>query len=320
MTKNKQETLNGESHVRIFKSEKVYWYLDINRLMHDIEELFEKEKLRNIEDEKKIVNFEKLYIAILNITGEDDTSSTMIRRFLGRPEGPVGMDGAQLLVGAFDTLLNNPDQDAINPYKLEVNDIIMEKLFERKTDIDSYVAKIDGNLTIKDVIFEMRNLLEECESSNFYQSIPKSSIDGFDFYQERIDYVEKIIQYISYGDDNLQSILSRLLRETEIFMKSYEPTGVVDRWKEYNPNIDYFDVAYDLYETSPDVYQSVLNSKVMNFKVNVTSESLNQRKKYFDNFDKDGRVNNLKYDRNTILNKEIVKTFLEISNLDIKGY
>ena len=45
--------------------------------------------------------------------------------------------------------------------------------------------------------------------------------------------------------------------ETEQFVRSYEIPGFVKRWRRINPQILFFDCAFDLMETSPDTYKEM---------------------------------------------------------------
>ena len=59
------------------------------------------------------------------------------------------------------------------------------------------------------------------------------------------------------GEDDIKGKLIRIVDETEQFIRSYERPGVVKRWRRINPQILFFECAFDLMETCPDMYKKI---------------------------------------------------------------
>lgn len=59
------------------------------------------------------------------------------------------------------------------------------------------------------------------------------------------------------GERELLEKMERILAETVYFTREYEQPGVVRRWKQLNPNLLFFEAAFDFMEESPELYEQM---------------------------------------------------------------
>lgn len=245
------------------------------------------------------------------LIGEDD-----IRRFLGKKGDDKSLAGetAKVLAETFGIVLQN-DESA---YIKEISELRRKLEIYELNDISKYVSSLDS---IQDIIHSIRNLLWTYESSERFNYIPKTKIMGYDFYNEWFEKLKEAVYKVSIGKPELHEKLERILKETESFVKRFEVPGVVDRWIDINPRINFYHVAYDLIEESPDAYETLKNgNQKIKLSLYPTDEQIKSQKEYFKNLDEENKRHNTRHTRDYYFIDELVRTFTKVCNHDLQAY
>lgn len=80
---------------------------------------------------------------------------------------------------------------------------------------------------------------------------------ALDFVERKISEIRKSVEPQLLGEEIAQK-LNQIIDETEYFIKQGEVPGVAARWKQINPQLDYFDSAFYL---AHDYYSSNLAAR-----------------------------------------------------------
>lgn len=106
---------------------------------------------------------------------------------------------------------------------------------------------------ITTVFKKLYDILAYYESSRGFNCIPgtDNSDGAWSYFESEIDkaknaLMEKFI--VKQGSEADYQKLKKIINETEIFVKSYSVPGVVKRWREINPQINYFHCVFDILE------------------------------------------------------------------------
>ena len=70
-----------------------------------------------------------------------------------------------------------------------------------------------------------------------------------------------MLSFLGKGNCEVEEKLERVIRETEIFIRSFSVPGVVRRWREINSRINYFDCAFKL--TEEDMQRERIRREVL---------------------------------------------------------
>lgn len=121
--------------------------------------------------------------------------------------------------------------------------------------------------------------------------------------------------------NNRYGKIIRIVDETEQFVRIYEKPGVVKRWRRINPQILFFECAFDLLETCPDMYKEIswglTDLKLACYPDETLVEA---RKRYFAVAKKKIEDGNLRYSENRIFQNELLRTLTLVFENDFKGY
>lgn len=127
------------------------------------------------------------------------------------------------------------------------------------------MKKREISKVIKEVYQKLRALLSLLEETEFFNKVPKgekmavnSKGDAAVRYVERkIAEIRKSVGPLFPEKEEIVRKLDQIIDETEHFTKQYEMPGVVTRWKQINPQLIYFDCAFDIMEECPETYADV---------------------------------------------------------------
>lgn len=155
---------------------------------------------------------------------------------------PVGTKGAC-----------NPDSiDTVKKYgKFLKNDeyAFLKQFSMPSEDSEKSSEELQSN-SVQMVFGMLYDILALYESSDCYNCIPNTDkMDGaWEYFEGLIVNVRKKLTTDLLGrrDSEEYQKLEQIIDETEIFIKSYSRPGVVKRWRELNPQINYFDCVFDL--------------------------------------------------------------------------
>lgn len=190
--------------------------------------------------------------------------------------------------------------------------------YNKAEDINNYLEPMD---TLDGILSAFRDVLISIEASQHFNYIPKTKIDGFDFYNEWIEKIERAIHKFTLRNEDLKEKLLLILKEIEIFIRTYETPGVVKRWRDINPMIHYFDVAYTFMNEEPELYERIKNGdQKIKFSIYPSEKDLVERNAYFKKIEDYNNKNNLRYSDLRIFSNELDNTLNKVINHDLKEY
>lgn len=173
--------------------------------------------------------------------------------------------------------------------------------------------------SIKKVYGMLWDVLALYEKTDCYNIIPEGekAVDILEFMGEKLLVVRKTIDTLFLGEEEVKKKLTQIADETEYFVKSCERPGVVMRWKKINPQILFFDFAFDLLETCPEMYREI-SLGLTNLKLNCYPDKtlLEARRKYFKASKKKMEEENLEYTEDRVFQNELLRTLTLVFKRD----
>lgn len=108
---------------------------------------------------------------------------------------------------------------------------------------------------VRKVYGMLYDILSQYEASEGFNYVPgtEDSDSAWAYFDKKIEMVrrEAMVDLLWMEDTDMELKIERVIRETEIFVKSYSVPGVVPRWREISSGIGYFDPVYEAMETMP---------------------------------------------------------------------
>ena len=175
--------------------------------------------------------------------------------------------------------------------------------------------------TVYGMLWDVLALYEKTECFNKMPEGEKQQVDIWDYLTEKLLEIRKTIDMLFLGDKDMQAKLIRITDETEELVRAYEKPGVVTRWKRINPRILFFECAFDLMETCPDMYRQISWGLTDLKLACYPDESLiKARKRYFEDEKKKIEDRNLRYSEDRIFQNELLRTLKRVFEFDFKDY
>lgn len=175
--------------------------------------------------------------------------------------------------------------------------------------------------TVYGMLWDVLALYEKTECFNKMPEGEKQQVDIWDYLTDKLLEIRKTIDMLFLGDKDMQAKLIRITDETEEFVIAYEKPGVVTRWKRINPRILFFECAFDLMETCPDMYRQISWGLTDLKLACYPDESLiKARKRYFEDEKKKIEDRNLRYSEDRIFQNELLRTLKRVFEFDFKDY
>lgn len=195
---------------------------------------------------------------------------------------------------------------------MELNELhIAERSAEKSAELNSGPVK---------AIFGMLyDILALYESSGGWNYIPGTeNTDGaWEYFEGLIENAGKRLTVDFHGkrDDPVCQKLERIIGETKEFVKSCEVPGVVTRWREINPQINYFDCVFDLInelgmEATEQLYRE---GRLAIFPSDPIIEA---RKEYFAQKELTNTEDNSRYSEERIFQNELLRTLTMVFEND----
>lgn len=172
------------------------------------------------------------------------------------------------------------------------------------------------------VIFGMLyDLLSLYAPSDGFNRVPgtEDRNGAWDHFEERVGKIRKQIVTLFPGrrESETAQKLDRILRETEIFLKSFSIPGVVPRWRAINPAINHFDCVYDLIDKlGREAAQSVHRSGSVSFAFFPDESEVDERNRYFQKKQRENAEGNLQYTKERIFQMELLETLTKVFEHD----
>ena len=177
--------------------------------------------------------------------------------------------------------------------------------------------------SMKTVYGMLWDILALYEKTDCYNRVPKGEpeVDIWDYMGDKILEARRTINMIFLGEEVLREKLIQVVDETEQFVRRYEKPGVVKRWKQINPQMLFFECAFVLMETSPDVYKKI-SWGLSDLKLACYPDEtlVKARRRYFAAAKKKIEEGNLQYTENRIFQNELLRTLTLVFENDFKEY
>lgn len=177
--------------------------------------------------------------------------------------------------------------------------------------------------SMKTVYGMLWEVLALYEKTDCYNKVPEGEkeADIWDYMGDKLLDVRKTIAALFLGEKELREKLNYIVDETEQFVRSYELPGVVKRWKQINPQMLFFDRAFDLMEICPDEYKEISRGLTEVRLSCYPDESLiEERKRYFAVAKKKIEDGNLQYTEDRVFQDELLRTLTLVFEYDFKDY
>lgn len=181
----------------------------------------------------------------------------------------------------------------------------------------------DIRTSVKTVYGLLWAVLALYEPTECYNKVPDNepADDIWKFMGGRIEEIRRKIDTEFLGHRKLRTRMNKVVDETELFVRSYERPGVVTRWKQMNPQILFFDCAFDIKEESPEMFRKIswglTNIKLSCYPDEVFGEA---RNKYFADAKKKIEMGNLRYSEERVFQDELLRTLTLVFENDFKEY
>lgn len=177
--------------------------------------------------------------------------------------------------------------------------------------------------SIKSVYGMLREVLALYEKTECFNTVPagEKEQDIQKYMGNKLLEIRKEINRLFPDEENISAQLMEIVDETEQFVRSYEIPGVVERWKQINPDIVFFDCAFDLWETCPEMFQK-MRQGLTDMKLSCYPDEalVAARNRYFEEIKKKIEDENLEYSEERAFQNELLKTLTLVFNHDFKEY
>ncbi|CAM3597056.1 hypothetical protein ERUR111494_01945 [Erysipelothrix urinaevulpis] len=304
MTNNKQRIYNFPHDT--------YTLVDIEKINLDLENKMHGGRKDIFENMTTLHQyFAEIYT---DSSGNEIYSYDDIRRFLGRKKGGISHKKAMTLANEFGLILKNDETF----YMTDIEDVLQILTYQKVSDIRNYLEPMDS---LEGILTGFRDILLKLESSQHFNYIPNTTLDGFAFFGEWICELNRAIFKLTLGNLELKTKLMTILEEIEFFIRQYEVPGVVERWLEINPSLAYYDVVYQIMDEHPQLYEKIRTKHhSLSFSFYPSKKDLINRNQYFESINKNNTKKNLQYSQQRLFQNELEKTLNLIIDHDLIDY
>ncbi len=182
---------------------------------------------------------------------------------------------------------------------------------------------------IKTVYQELWELLSLFEETEFFYKLPKGEKKAKKadedaarkYVDKRICGIRKSVDSLFLGEKTVIKKLHRIIDETECFVNQCSIPGVVTRWKRVNPQLLYFDCAFDVMEKSPKFYLEMRRGLTdVHLSCYPDAEMVAKRKAYFERIREKNKLKNIEYSEDRIFQDELLNTLTLLFENDFMEY
>ena len=200
-----------------------------------------------------------------------------------------------------------------------------KKMATRKDDSkkEAFMAANEIRTSIKSVYEMLREILALYERTECYNTVPagEKEQDILEYLGKKLLEIRKEIKRLFSTEGKIGAQLTEIVDETEQFVNTCEMPGVVERWKQINPDIVFFDCTFDIRETCPELFQEMkqgLTFLKLSFYPDETLVAA--RNQYFEKAKKKMEDENLEYSEVKVFQDELLKTLTLVFEHDFKEY
>lgn len=184
------------------------------------------------------------------------------------------------------------------------------------------MKKTEIRSAIKTVYQELWDLLSLYEKTEGFNTVPEGEEeDCWDYVRNRLSDVRKQVDTLFQREEELAGKLKRIIEETEYFAGQCEIPGVVTRWKQANPKLNYFDCAFDLMEKCPEECEEMRRGlTALSLSFYPDEAMIAERNAYFEEIEKRSEWENLSYSEDRIFQDELLNTLKILFEQDFEDY
>lgn len=241
-----------------------------------------------------------------------DRMASRIRSFLRGNEEIIGINTIQLLGLAFG---GGDEMAFLEEVEIET---ITQALMERENGVN-----ISQIREVYKMLYDVLSEVDESCNYNFVPGMEKDNANAFSYYEKRIDVIRSFVNTRFLDKREVREKLTQIVGETERFIKSYAIPGVVQRWKDINKRIAYFDVVYDICAENYKLYLAICNKEIefenrtlFMFDFLPTEKDFEERAEYFSQIVKEINDGNLQYSYEKIFKNELLMTLEKVFEHD----
>ncbi|MBD5506995.1 MAG: hypothetical protein HDR05_02780 [Lachnospiraceae bacterium] len=165
--------------------------------------------------------------------------------------------------------------------------------------------------SIQSVYEKLWEVLALYEKTDCYNTVPpgEKEQDISEYMGNKLLEIKREIHDSFLEYPPIRAQLMRIVKETAHFVGSYEVPGVVTRWKRHNPQLLFFDCAFDLMEKYPDIYLEMRRGlRDIHLSCYPDSELIAARKAYFERIRENDRLHNREYSEDRAFQEELLNT------------
>ena len=173
------------------------------------------------------------------------------------------------------------------------------------------------------MLYDVLSEIDESCNYNFVPGMENDKANAFSYYEKRIDVIRNFVSTRFLDKRDVREKLVRIIGETERFVKSYSIPGVVQRWKNINKKITYFDVVYDICTENYKLYLAICNKEIefenrtlFMFDFLPTEKDFEERTEYFSRIVKEVDDGNLQYTYEKLFRNELLATLEKVFEHD----
>ena len=183
--------------------------------------------------------------------------------------------------------------------------------------------------TIKEVYQKLWELLSLLEETEFFNKVPKgekmaedpNGDDAIRYVERKIAEIRKSVEPLFPEEEEIVRKLDQIIDETEHFTKQYEMPGVVTRWKQINPQLLYFDCAFEIMEECPEIYADIRKGLTdSHLSCYPDSELVAKKNAYFARVKEQYKSKNIECSEDRIFQDELLNTLTLLFEDAFKEY
>lgn len=119
--------------------------------------------------------------------------------------------------------------------------------------------------SIQFVFQKILTLLMQYEATDGFNRGPEG-VDIHTYLEHQLGQIRVAATALFLGEKELGRKMERVIDEVESVTRSCEMPGVVERWIRLDPNLQYFDCAFDLLDEAPGLYDKI-SMQLTNFQL-----------------------------------------------------
>lgn len=161
------------------------------------------------------------------------------------------------------------------------------------------------NGIIAGYIYELLNIMTK---SDFYNLKPVDQSDAENgYYDNRINDIYSIIDELYMDNPKLNEKWIRIMNPIKNLIHRHEFPGIYDEtWIGANEAITYFDVAFDIAESNPKLFEQIRNGNTrIKFSIDVNQDMIVRRKKYMQDKAREDELGNTHRSELQLLEEEM---------------